>query len=304
MNGETKTYIDLNESGKIVLATENPVAVYTYLADTNCWSATVAGTAYYLGTYSTYTTVSGSKLSYITAENTGVSQFPAGFATIEVIEDEAHEHSYKDVVTAPTCTKEGFTTHSCSCGDSYVDTKVEATGHSYTDGLCVCGLREFPEGTKVADFESFTKGDGKDTSYVERENADGWKVENGRCDEQAAFGAAQQIIINGKTTAIGKVTSGTLTGGIKKLYVDYGYAFSESNGVSIKINIKSTSGEVLATTDITNTERAQNVGAQFVWTLDTAVEGEFVIEIVNNCPSNSTSNKDRYSLWNLAWENV
>ena len=43
-----------------------------------------------------------------------------------------HEHVYTDTVTAPTCTAEGFTTHTCECGDSYVDTKVAALGHSYS----------------------------------------------------------------------------------------------------------------------------------------------------------------------------
>ena len=42
-------------------------------------------------------------------------------------------HSYKNVVTAPTCTAQGYTTHTCSrCSDSYKDTYVSATGHSYT----------------------------------------------------------------------------------------------------------------------------------------------------------------------------
>ena len=42
------------------------------------------------------------------------------------------KHSYSSVVTAPTCTEQGYTTHTCSqCGDSYVDTYVDATGHSY-----------------------------------------------------------------------------------------------------------------------------------------------------------------------------
>lgn len=41
-------------------------------------------------------------------------------------------HSYEDTVTAPTCTENGYTTHICSvCGDSYVDTYVDAPGHSY-----------------------------------------------------------------------------------------------------------------------------------------------------------------------------
>ena len=45
-------------------------------------------------------------------------------------------HDYDAAVTAPTCTDEGYTTHTCiGCGDSYVDTKVPANGHSYTDDL-------------------------------------------------------------------------------------------------------------------------------------------------------------------------
>ena len=42
-------------------------------------------------------------------------------------------HSYKDTVTAPTCTAQGYTTHTCSsCGDSYKDTYTDALGHNYT----------------------------------------------------------------------------------------------------------------------------------------------------------------------------
>ena len=46
-------------------------------------------------------------------------------------------HSYKPVVTAPTCVADGYTTHTCAtCGDSYVDTFVPATGeHVYDDDL-------------------------------------------------------------------------------------------------------------------------------------------------------------------------
>ena len=45
-----------------------------------------------------------------------------------------HEHNYKDVVTPPTCTEKGYTTHTCSCGDSYVDTYVDALGHAWDSG--------------------------------------------------------------------------------------------------------------------------------------------------------------------------
>ena len=47
------------------------------------------------------------------------------------------DHIYGEgVITDPTCTEKGYTTHTCSeCGDSYVDTYVDATGHSYGEGV-------------------------------------------------------------------------------------------------------------------------------------------------------------------------
>ena len=42
-------------------------------------------------------------------------------------------HDYMTTVTAPTCTEAGYTTYTCDCGDSYVDTYVDTLGHSYGD---------------------------------------------------------------------------------------------------------------------------------------------------------------------------
>ncbi len=44
-------------------------------------------------------------------------------------ENGEHVHVYTETVTAPTCTEQGFTTHSCLCGDSYVDSYTDALGH-------------------------------------------------------------------------------------------------------------------------------------------------------------------------------
>ncbi len=66
---------------------------------------------------------------------------------------EAKGHSHEAVVTAPTCTEEGYTTYTCACGDTYTADKVEANGHShksvvtaptcteegYTTYTCACG---------------------------------------------------------------------------------------------------------------------------------------------------------------------
>ena len=55
----------------------------------------------------------------------------------------AHTHTYTEAVTPPTCTEKGYTTHTCPCGDSYVDTYVDALGHRFVDGKCtVCGAKD------------------------------------------------------------------------------------------------------------------------------------------------------------------
>ena len=43
-----------------------------------------------------------------------------------------HTHNYAETITPPTCTEQGFTTHTCSCGDSYKDNYTEALGHKTT----------------------------------------------------------------------------------------------------------------------------------------------------------------------------
>ena len=58
-------------------------------------------------------------------------------------------HSYKAVVTAPTCTKKGYTTHTCACGDSYVDTYVDALGHAWDNGKVTKEPTETETGIKT-----------------------------------------------------------------------------------------------------------------------------------------------------------
>ena len=41
------------------------------------------------------------------------------------------DHSYTPLITAPTCTEQGYTTHTCHCGDTYVDNYVDARDHNY-----------------------------------------------------------------------------------------------------------------------------------------------------------------------------
>ena len=52
---------------------------------------------------------------------------------VEVTPSEpAHTHSYSATNTvSPTCTTQGYTTFTCSCGSSYQDNVTQATGHSW-----------------------------------------------------------------------------------------------------------------------------------------------------------------------------
>ena len=61
----------------------------------------------------------------------------------------SHTHSYKAVVTAPTCTEKGYTTHTCSCGDSYVDTYTDALGHAWDNGKVTKEPTETETGVKT-----------------------------------------------------------------------------------------------------------------------------------------------------------
>ena len=61
----------------------------------------------------------------------------------------AHEHSYDAVVTAPTCTEKGYTTHTCACGDSYVDTYTDALGHAWDNGKVTKPATETEDGVKT-----------------------------------------------------------------------------------------------------------------------------------------------------------
>ena len=58
-------------------------------------------------------------------------------------------HSHNAVVTDPTCTEQGYTTHTCHCGNSYVDTYTNALGHSFGDWTVVKAPTTKEEGLKA-----------------------------------------------------------------------------------------------------------------------------------------------------------
>jgi len=64
-------------------------------------------------------------------------------------------HNYESVINEPTCTEQGYTTHTCSvCGDSYVDSYVEATGHTFGEWYTVTEATPTEPGEERRDCEN------------------------------------------------------------------------------------------------------------------------------------------------------
>ena len=61
----------------------------------------------------------------------------------------SHTHSYKAIVTAPTCTAKGYTTHTCACGESYRDGYTAALGHAWDNGKVTKEPTETETGVKT-----------------------------------------------------------------------------------------------------------------------------------------------------------
>ena len=79
------------------------------------------------------------------SSNTG-----GGVNTEQGSSEQTHTHNYTTVVTAPTCTERGFTTHTCACGDSYVDTYVNALEHNFVDYVSNNNATCEQDGTETA----------------------------------------------------------------------------------------------------------------------------------------------------------
>lgn len=70
-----------------------------------------------------------------TADGTKTATCSNGCGTKNTVTDtgSAKGHSYKETVTAATCTAQGYTTHKCgTCGDSYKDSYTDKVDHSYS----------------------------------------------------------------------------------------------------------------------------------------------------------------------------
>ena len=169
-----------------------------------------------------------------------------------------------------------------------------------------------PSSSNRADLETMGAAS---ASYAAHTSTNGWVVENSALNAGGTndvnpnfkvFGTADDraVTLNGKVTAPGKLTSPVLTGGISKLTFNYCQLFTDKS-FSATVSIKDAEGNVLASKVLEFTSGGTTddkyIVYEFVFELETPVTGDFQIEIVNNCPTQASGNKDRLSIWNISW---
>ena len=108
----------------------------------------------------------------------------------------AHTHNYASKVVQPTCTVQGYTIHTCSCGNSYKDSYVNALGHSYSGGACTrCGVKD-PNYTQTSGV-SYVLSDGVLTVSGSGECTNAWM-------NNYSPNNVKKIVIGSGITSIGK----------------------------------------------------------------------------------------------------
>jgi hypothetical protein len=188
------------------------------------------------------------------------------------------------------------------------------TGERFADDVVE---PEEPEAAIVAnraDFETFPERFGQYTK--EFTSTDGWHTVN--CAIQEGYTTdinpqfecigkvpgtdewAKAVCINGKVGASGVLTSPVIAGGCGILSFTMANVFSDKNGISFQIEVIQ-KGEVVKTLTVTKTGSEVTQKVPIEHSVEVNVSGAFELKFTNLCPSNSTSNKDRVSLWNMTW---
>lgn len=97
------------------------------------------------GSFAITVELANGALSNFVDENYSVKpvQFEGGTIVVD-----AHTHSYEAAKVSPTCTEQGYTAYTCSCGDSYKGDYTEALGHEWTAWETVVEATPTQEGSE------------------------------------------------------------------------------------------------------------------------------------------------------------
>lgn len=85
----------------------------------------------------------------------------------------SHSHSYSSKTVKATCTSDGYTVHTCSCGASYTDNYTSATGHRWSEWKTVKKATTSSEGRKQRTCSSCGKTESKTIAKVKGSSTSG-----------------------------------------------------------------------------------------------------------------------------------
>lgn len=160
-----------------------------------------------------------------------------------------HSHSYTSEITPPTCTEKGYTTYTCTCGESYVGEYVDATGHSYTNGICTSCADVYIEW----EIGTIAAANGQNTSnqtrirtrdYLVLSDFAGITVNVGYNLTWLAYDADMNYIGNGTTTFTGYWQASGQSIAIADIQSFY------SDAMYFRIAMKTVSGNQMTLTDV------------------------------------------------------
>lgn len=87
---------------------------------------------------------------YVTvlAKNTKFKDYSTETSKVYFTVTAEHIHQYTSTVTPPTCTEQGYTTYTCTCGDSYRSDYTNPLDHSWDAGVVTTPATETAPGVK------------------------------------------------------------------------------------------------------------------------------------------------------------
>ncbi len=173
----------------------------------------------------------------------------------------------------------------------------------------------------IDDFETMNGGTPtSQTQFADLTSTKGWKafkcglLIGGESDAPPTYSAigkkadgsdrwAYAVHLNGSTDANKKshIESPVISGGMKKLSFGYGY-FLTDPGVKFHVRVMTATSPATEIQDIIIDNPDAVKGQAYYYTAEINTTSDVVLYIESLSKSGSTSNKDRFAIWNITWE--
>lgn len=173
----------------------------------------------------------------------------------------------------------------------------------------------------IDDFETMNGGNTtSQTTFGELTSTKGWKAFNagllkgGPTDAAPTYAMigkkadgsdnwAYAVHLTGNINSKGRLISPSIDGGMRKLSFDYGYVLTDA-GVHFEVNIYSNASAnpvLMKTITIHNSEAAKLTPYHYEEEVNMNMN-DLMIEVKPLSPTQSTTNRDRFAIWNITWE--